>query len=373
MSTVFSQQRMDDSKRAHLAARAQFYPLLFPGRALKFEDVTKTVQDLEYAIDVQVAIDLPQLRAPLRLSIQERWRLDLAARSYGDVTVTEWNLDTDEPSELHKLGAHLFVYGFYDKEVDVIPAAVAIEVPRMLRAISLGKLSYTRRRRGDQSFVCFTLCDLEAIGAVILKTSVLPMPRFQTDDKFDSDPAVLRAGTAAMGLYYRCGIYVAGQLLDGFVPSEIAAQYGTPEWVKRLTDAVLWEPVQGGYYMPLYFAHGNKTREKVLAEREAASGRQQRWLENRNKSRSSQRRISNASHNASHDASRDGVRDTTLPLSLRDSSGGAPPRGAPSRRADSRTVADAMALPPGHRPASDQARRAAAESARRNLANGRPP
>lgn len=193
------------------------------------------------------------------------------------------------------------------------------------------------------------------------------MPRFQTDDKFDSDPAVLRAGTAAMGLYYRCGIYVAGQLLDGFVPSEIAAQYGTPEWVKRLTDAVLWEPVQGGYYMPLYFAHGNKTRERVLAERKAAAERQERWLENNRKPSSARQRVNNASHNASRDASKDGVRDASLPLSLRDSSGGAAPRGAPSRRADSRTVADALAVPPGHRRASDQAQAAAAAAARQAL------
>lgn len=169
--TTFSQARMDDSKLAHLAAQQQFYPLLFPKRALKFEDVTKTVQDLEYAIDVQVAVDLPQLRAPLRFSVQERWRLDLDARFYGDVTVTEWNLDSNLPSELHKLAAQLFVYGFYDKDNDHIAAAVAIEVPRMLRALAIGKLKYTQRRRGDQSFLGFGLRDLENIGAVIIKTA----------------------------------------------------------------------------------------------------------------------------------------------------------------------------------------------------------
>jgi len=169
--TTFSQRRMDDSKLAHLAAQQQFYPQLFPGRPLKFEDVTKTVQDLEYAIDVQVSVDLPQLRAPLKFAIQERWRTDLAARAYGDVTVTEWNLDSDRPSELHKLGAHLFVYGFYDKQADRIVAAVAVDVPRMLRALALGKLNYTEQRRGDQSFVAFQLRSLENVGAVIIKTA----------------------------------------------------------------------------------------------------------------------------------------------------------------------------------------------------------
>jgi hypothetical protein len=60
------------------------------------------------------------------------------------------------------------------------------------------------------------------------------MPHFRADDSFYDDPAVARAGTAAMGLYFRCGLYVARHLLDGFVPSEVAAQYGTPEWTRKL-------------------------------------------------------------------------------------------------------------------------------------------
>ena len=164
---------MDDSKRASIAAQSQFYPLLFPNRVLKFEDVTKTVADLEYAIDVQVAVDAPHLRAPLRFSVQERWRTDLGAMQWGDVTVTEWNLDTGQPSELHKLAAHLFVYGFYDKEEDKIVAAAAVEVARMLRALSLGKLAPTRKLRGDQSFLAFALDELESVGAVIFRGRLL--------------------------------------------------------------------------------------------------------------------------------------------------------------------------------------------------------
>jgi len=162
---------MDDSKLAHIAAQQQFYPQLFPRLPLAFEDTVNTIKDLEYAVDCIVAVSLRQLRAPLKFTIQERWRLDLEARQYGDITVTEWNLDSDMPSELHKLGAHLFVYGFYDKPANHIAAAVAVEVPRMLRALALGKLQYSQRRRGDQSFLGFALRDLEGVGAVILKTA----------------------------------------------------------------------------------------------------------------------------------------------------------------------------------------------------------
>lgn len=169
MSTTFSASRMEDSHLAHLAAQEQFYPLLFPKVALAFEDTVKTVKDMEYAVDCIVAISLKQLRAPLQLSVQERWRTDLEAMSWGDITVTEWNLDTDLPSELHKLGAQLFVYGFYDKPADRIVAAIAVDVPRMVLALSIGKLKPNRRRRGDQSFVGFGVHDLEATGAVILK------------------------------------------------------------------------------------------------------------------------------------------------------------------------------------------------------------
>jgi hypothetical protein len=166
VSAFYSPERAAASQRAHRTAQAQFYPALFQGRPLAFEDCTDTAADLRYAIDVQVAVTLPQLRAPLRFTVQERWRLDLTAMAYRDVTVTEWNLDTDRPSELHKLGAHLFVYGFYDATRDRIVQAAAVNVPRMVRGYALGKLAGATGSRGDQTFKCFALGDLTAIGAV---------------------------------------------------------------------------------------------------------------------------------------------------------------------------------------------------------------
>jgi hypothetical protein len=145
---------------------------------------------------------------------------------------------------------------------------------------------------------------------------VAVMPRYQVDDTFYDDPAVARAGTAAVGLYFRCGIYVAQHLLDGIVPTEIAAQYGTPEWVTRLTAVGLWETVPGGHYMPHYFAHGNPARDKVLADRKAKSQRQQRWLEKTRNASTSQRRVSRQSNSTSFRASRDGPEDDAHPTSL---------------------------------------------------------
>lgn len=143
------------------------------------------------------------------------------------------------------------------------------------------------------------------------------MPRYQVDDALYNCPAVSRAGTAAFGLYSRCGGYVAQQLTDGFVPSEVAAAYGSPEWIGKLLDVGLWESVPGGYYMPRYLNEDkNPTREKVLADRKAKSERQQRWLEKHRNPSSTQRRVSRHVNSASNGASGDAPEDVALPPSL---------------------------------------------------------
>lgn len=177
------------------------------------------------------------------------------------------------------------------------------------------------------------------------------MPRFQMDDSLYDDPAVIRAGTAAFGLYARCGDYVARQLLDGYVPSEIAAQWGTPEWIRKLTDAGLWKTVPGGHYMPRYLVD-NPSREKVLAERKAKAERQQRWLKRKQTSRSGQRRTNRPSRDASQDTSIDGPEDAAQPTSLTGSKGRARANGASAARTPP-PVAEAIAAalnPPGRSP-----------------------
>jgi hypothetical protein len=168
------------------------------------------------------------------------------------------------------------------------------------------------------------------------------MPRFQMDDSLYDDPAVSRAGTAAFGLYARCGDYVARHLLDGFVPSDIAAQWATPEWTRKLLDVGLWETVSGGYFMPRYLAD-NPSKDKVLAERKARSERQQRWLDKQRLARSGQRRVSRPSSRQSDDSSRDGPEDAALPTSLTGRKGNARARNASATRAFPPPVAEVLA------------------------------
>lgn len=193
------------------------------------------------------------------------------------------------------------------------------------------------------------------------------------DDSLCNDPAVIRAGTAAFGLYARCGDYVAQQLLDGIVPSEVAAQWGTPEWVSKLTAVGLWETVPGGWRMPRYL-DDNPSREKVMADRKAKAERQQKWLEKNRKPSSGQRRTNRPSRDASQDVSVTPLLDSPLPPSLTGRKGGAPLPAA-GARPESRPVADVLraGLAPGHRPASPEAQAAAAASARQALAARKPP
>jgi len=57
--TSFSQANWDLTKAAHLAAQTQVYPRLWPNATkLQFVDKTKSVMDLEYAIDCIAAVSV---------------------------------------------------------------------------------------------------------------------------------------------------------------------------------------------------------------------------------------------------------------------------------------------------------------------------
>lgn len=99
------------------------------------------------------------------------------------------------------------------------------------------------------------------------------------DDGFDTWPEVLRAGSAAVGLYVRCGAWISrnianGNITDSVIPGELAQSYGTPEWVRKLVDAGLWATEGDGYRDLRYFPL-NPTAEKArtLRVRRAEAGR----------------------------------------------------------------------------------------------------
>lgn len=127
------------------------------------------------------------------------------------------------------------------------------------------------------------------------------MAYFQMDDGTDTELRVLQAGTAAFGLYARCGVWVARNLTDGFVPEQIATLYGTREWIEKLLASGLWTSEDGGFGMPDYLEpHGNKTAEVVRKRRADAAARQQKLREGRKQANTSRgmSRVTNAGSNA---------------------------------------------------------------------------
>lgn len=82
-------------------------------------------------------------------------------------------------------------------------------------------------------------------------------------------------GTAAAGLYSRCGSYIADTGTDGFIPSARARMYGTPEWIQRLVEVGLWAVEEDGFRDTRYLEL-NKTQEQIEAAKTAAAARQRK-------------------------------------------------------------------------------------------------
>lgn len=113
------------------------------------------------------------------------------------------------------------------------------------------------------------------------------MPWFKIDDGFHCHPKVFAAGTAAVGLYVRCGSWAAQQTSEGVIPRAVAKMYGTPRMIKALLEAGLWHdeahecklcpPVAKGGFLIHQYLDYNPSREAVETARAAKTERQRRW------------------------------------------------------------------------------------------------
>lgn len=111
------------------------------------------------------------------------------------------------------------------------------------------------------------------------------MPWFKIDDSSHSHPKFVRAGNAALGLWVRCGAYSAQHLLEGVVPGDIAALYGTEPQARKLVKVGLWhqaghgcarcpQPESGDFVIHDFFEGGrNTTKTQHEANRKAAADR----------------------------------------------------------------------------------------------------
>lgn len=114
------------------------------------------------------------------------------------------------------------------------------------------------------------------------------------DEGWHSWPEIDAVGTAAAGLYSRCGSYIADAQTDGFIPTARARMYGTPEWIGRLVEVGLWAIEEHGFRDTRYFPL-NSTKAEIEERKRKAAARQERYR-HRSKSES---RVSDASRDAS--------------------------------------------------------------------------
>ena len=172
--TLYEQDNADFSNRAHMRARDVLYPRIFNVRRehLQFEDTLLAQSDRAKILDGEMGVDrivrvtLPNLPAPLVFTVQERFRRPEFAK-YQDMTVTEWNHASNLPSELYKINAGLFLYGYFDERTSVFVDAIAIGVTDMLLAIATRRLRYDRRwNKKRQTFLTLRFDDMERAGIV---------------------------------------------------------------------------------------------------------------------------------------------------------------------------------------------------------------
>ncbi len=185
MTTPFSEANAKFTAAAHSAAESIIYPQVFgvPQARMKFIDVTNTGWDLHHGVDWIVQVPCGR-KCPLEFSVQERFR-ETQFASFGDLTITEWNNASNERSELYKIKAMLFVYGYYDPTTNTFADAICVNVPDLLRGILSGAVASSSdgfNARSKQQFFSAPFSSIESAGAVRwrLKPSGTYAPRAQT-------------------------------------------------------------------------------------------------------------------------------------------------------------------------------------------------
>lgn len=178
--TLFSTADSTFSLNAHTFAQSQIYAFLWPGKTVTMVDATISREasgliegklDGEMGIDRIALVSSDGLRLPIKYTIQERFRRESFKR-WGDITMTEWNNASNTPSELYKIQADLFVYGYFDSIDGIFKEFIVVYVPVLKTALSNGLLKFVRRRNNkNQDFLGISIADLERVGAIMyLKT-----------------------------------------------------------------------------------------------------------------------------------------------------------------------------------------------------------
>ncbi len=186
-ATIYQKDNANYSDAVHALARRQVYPKLFGADVsnITYEADTLVGQsplgdmlDGEMGIDRIVRVSVKGLTGVLSFTVQERFRRPSYAK-YRDITVTEWNHASGLPSELYKIQAQVFLYGYADKEQDPtwITEAVAVNTTSLLMAIVQGSVKYdTGMNKKQQTFLTIPFAELESNDLVLWRTKKFSSP-----------------------------------------------------------------------------------------------------------------------------------------------------------------------------------------------------
>lgn len=182
MRTEFQKENASFSLDAHMIAQKDIYPKLFKAQRLRsdymsFESTTLDMDDRGRILDGEMAIDRivkvhgDYFQRPFHFSIQERFRRAQFAHRQ-DLTITEWNNASDTESELYKLYAGIFVYGYFDNREKSFLQWLAINTPSMMIALLENRLPFSREtNRKRQDFIAIPFQALRDFGCVLAEHS----------------------------------------------------------------------------------------------------------------------------------------------------------------------------------------------------------
>jgi len=193
MATPYSQENQNFSNQAHEAAQRLIYPYVFNALSgtdifLEFESTSLGMSDRATILDGQMAVDRivrvfnPGFNAPLEFTAQERFRRPKFA-GWKDITITEWNHAHNVKSELYKLNAGLFVYGYFDPDSRSFLDWIVVDTTKMLVCLNNGSVAHdlAMNPRSEQTFVTLRFQDLREAGLVLSERQIFESARRKAD------------------------------------------------------------------------------------------------------------------------------------------------------------------------------------------------
>ena len=114
-TTPYSGQLYSFSQTSHRIARRQLYPEFFGTEDILWKipggktDSSSKLYDRKLNVDVIALVKNKSYKGRLKFLIQERF-VGINYLKYNDITITEWNTKTDQPSEMYKMAAGFFLY-----------------------------------------------------------------------------------------------------------------------------------------------------------------------------------------------------------------------------------------------------------------------